>query len=203
MTVGGVRERTAVLSPIRGKSWFVSTADARGLDEETGLAVTVDVTGWIIDVDVAEVPAALPPELRGAEGLAAALRRAVGAAMFQHVLDNATQKVLTTEARQRAEDLLAGRATLTALRVEPSPPVVRPQEPVRPVAYHSDERWNRTWSGRSRDGEVLVVMSVIAGLERIEVDEEFIATTNAEMLRHALREAFHEADRASGEELTR
>jgi hypothetical protein len=174
-------------------------ADARGGDAETGLAVTVDVTGWVVDVEVPERATAL----RTADGLEAALRRAIGSALLQHLLDNAEHKVLGHEERRRAADLLGGRATLTPRRVEPSPPVERPREPVSPPSYHSDERWRRRWTGTSRDGEVSVAMSAIAGLERLEADDEFLRTCSSQMLRHALREAFREADRACGEELSR
>ena len=199
MTVTGVDGRSAVLVAVRGRGWFASGADVRGVDEQTGLAVTADVTGWVRDVEVPE----LVGGLRTREGLEAALRRAVAAALVLHLVDNARQRMLTTEERERAGDLLAGRTTLAAPRVEPSPPVELPREPLTPRAHHVDERWGRRWTGTSREGEVRVVMTLLAGLDRLDADEHFLQTTSPEMLRHALREAFAEADRASGEELAR
>lgn len=199
MSVTGVEGRRAVLAAVRRRSWLASTAQVRGVDEQTGLAVTADVTGWVWDVEVPE----LVGELRTGVGLEAALRRAVAAASVGHLLDNARRRVLTTAERERACELLSGRTTLSAPRVEPSPPLQRPREPLTPRFHHTDERWGRRWSGASREGEVRVVMTVLTGLELLEVDETFLQTTSKELLRHALREAFAEVDRVSGEGLAR
>lgn len=199
MTAMATADRAAVLVPVRGRAWFRTSEDVRGEDEVTGLAVTADVTGWVVDVEVPQPH----PELRSAAGVESAVRRAIAVALVHHLAANARDRVLTGDERYDAGEILAGRARLEAAPVEPSPPIEAAREPQTPPAVHVDERWGRRWTGRSDRDELQVTMSLLAGFESLTADEDFLQTASAELLRYALREAFHAADRASGEELAR
>lgn len=194
----GLDSRVSLLRQVRGDSWFATMDPSWGLDERTGLQVQADATGWVRDVRVENVP----EELRSAAGLEAALRRALGSATLGHLAENARERRLTPDQRHHAQDLLAGRARVVAPRVTRVPRLLgRPTEPMMPRPHHTDERLTRRWVGRSRDGEIVVAMSVLAGLLRVDADPTFLQEVGAEMLRFALREAFDEirtSDRAEG-----
>ncbi|MCW2834406.1 MAG: hypothetical protein JWN68_2359 [Nocardioides sp.] len=192
MTSTATESRIQHLTGLRDSTWFTSRAECRGVDESTGVAVTADVTGWVLEIDVPEIS----PSLRTGEGLESALRAALSAAMDIHRLDNAAQRTLTDEERARAQDHLAGRAQVRAPRVPRPAPLTIPTSPVQAVRHHADERLSRRWQGRSRDGEIEVLMSLSAGLEEMRADPAFLTTTDAETLRYALREAFRDAETA-------
>ncbi|WP_162599770.1 hypothetical protein [Nocardioides solisilvae] len=193
MPAVGMHARMDALRHLRGDSWFASTVDVEGADDETGLTLTVDATGWVVDVQVPEGGLGVSD----AQGLELAVRRALDAAAAMHLLENSRLRTLSAMGRQRAADLLAGRTTLTPPRVEPSPPVEIPTHPVAPSGYATDERWGRRWTGVSRENEVRVTMSLLRGLEELAVDHAFLASADTTLLRHALREAFADAARRS------
>ncbi|MXG91159.1 hypothetical protein [Nocardioides flavescens] len=173
-----------------------------GQDVTGSLRLLVDRTGWVCDVAVEQVP----EELRQVAVLESALRAAIASAMWEH---------LAAEARQLAEegderDLETGRALLEGRVTVSVPPVRRVErtsvEELRaavarrgPLAIAVDERLDRTSTGRSREGEVTVVLGWIDGLQSVVVDAGWLRTTQASMLRYALREAFQAASDAGDE----
>jgi hypothetical protein len=195
MSSTGLAVRVETQRPFRGRAWFTTMADEHGRDDRTGLEVDVDPTGWLTEVRLAESA----PELRSPEGLEAALRRAVGDAMLVHLARSAGERRLTEAEHQRARDLLDGRAQLERPRVTRTPRLERPTEPFAPPAYHSDERLDRQCVGSSRGGELRVTMSVLSGLVGLDADAAFLHTVDADLLRHALREAFADARRTAEE----
>ena len=48
----------------------------------------------------------------------------------------------------------------------------------------------RTATGRSREGEVVVVLGWVGGLRELHADEGFLRSTSPDLLRYALTEAF-------------
>jgi hypothetical protein len=193
MSSTGLAVRVETQRPFRARAWFTTMADERGRDDRTGLEVDVDPTGWVTDVRLAEPS----PELRSPEGLEAAVRRAVGEALLVHLARSASERTLTEAERQRARDLLDGRTRLDRPRVTRSPQLVRPAEPFTPPTYHADERLARQCVGSSQGGELRVTMSVLSGLVGLDADAEFLRTADADLLRHALREAFADAGRTA------
>lgn len=184
---------------MRPDHWFTSTEDSDGRDEASGLAVTVDVTGWPVDVTV---PQPVPPQLRSPDGLVSALRTAIASAALEHRATVGARRVLTPERRELVEDLMSGRRQVEPHRMPPLVPVTVPDHPVDGRVAAQDQRDLRTWRGRSRAGEVEVALSLRTGLDRLEVDPAFLASTDAATLRHALREAFADADSTSTQELS-
>ena len=192
MSSTGLAVRVETQRPFRGRTWFATMADERGRDDRTGLEVDVDPTGWVTEVRLAEIS----PELRSPEGLEAALRRAVGDAMLVHLARSAGEQRLTEAQHQRARDLLDGRAQLERPRVTRGPRLERPTEPFTPPTYHPDERLGRQCVGTSRGGELRVTMSVLSGLVGLDAEADFLHSADADLVRHALREAFADAGRA-------
>jgi hypothetical protein len=193
MSSTGLAVRVETQRPFRGRAWFATTTDETGRDDRTALEVDVDPTGWVTDVRLAQSA----PELRTPEGLDAALRRAVGDAMLVHLARSAGGQRLTEGEQARARDLLDGRAQLERPRVTRTPRLERPTEPLTPRAYHPDDRLSRQCVGSSRGGELRVTMSVLSGLVSVDADQDFLSTADADLLRHALREAFADAGRAA------
>jgi hypothetical protein len=193
MSSTGLAVRVETQRPFRGRAWFTTMADERGRDDRTGLEVDVDPTGWVTEVRLVESG----PELRTPEGLEAALRRAVGDAMLVHLARSAGEQRLTEAQHQRARDLLDGRAQLERPRVTRTPRLEPPTEPFTPTTYHADERLGRQCVGSSRGGELRVRMSVLSGLVSLDADADFLRTADADLLRHALREAFADAGRTA------
>lgn len=184
---------------MRPEHWFDSTEDSEGRDEASGLAATVDVTGWPVDVTL---PQPVPPQLRSPEGLASALRTAIASAALAHRATVGARRVLTPERRELVEDLMSGRRRIEPHRMPPLVPVTVPDHPVDGRVATQDQRDLRTWRGRSRDGEVVVALSLRTGLDHLEPDPSFLSATDAATLRHALREAFADADVTSAQELS-
>jgi hypothetical protein len=193
MSSTGLAVRVETQRPFRGRAWFSNMADERGRDDRTGLEVDVDPTGWVTEVRLVESG----PELRTPEGLEAALRRAVGDAMLVHLARSAGEQRLTDAQHQRARDLLDGRAQLERPRVTRTPQLERPTEPFTPTTYHPDERLGRQCVATSRGGELRVTMSVLSGLVSLDAGTDFLRTAEADLLRHALREAFTDAGRTA------
>ncbi len=193
MSSTGLAVRVETQRPFRGRTWFATMADERGRDDRTGLEVDVDPTGWVTEVRLAESS----PELRTPEGLEGALRRAVGDAMLVHLARSAGEQRLTEAQHQRARDLLDGRAQLERPRVTRGARLERPTEPFTPSTYHPDERLGRQCVGSSQGGELRVTMSVLSGLVGLDSDAEFLRGADADLLRHALREAFADAGRTA------
>lgn len=193
MPAAGMHARMDALRHLRGDSWFASTTDVEGADAVTGLEVTADATGWVVDVQLPEGG----PGIADPDELTQAVRRALDAAAALHLLENSRTRTLSQAERDEAADLMAGRTTLVAPRVEPSPPTEIPPHPVAPSTHTTDERWGRRWTGVSREEEVHVTMSLVRGLEELVVDPAFLASADPSLLRHALREAFADAARRS------
>ena len=198
MPAHGTEERVRRMADMRPDHWFSSTDDAVGRDEASGLGVTVDVTGWPVDVTV---PQPVPPELRTPDGLVSALRTAIASAALQHRARVGTHRVLSPERQVLVEDLMAGRRRIDPYRMPPIRPVTLPEHPIDGHVAAPDERDQRTWRGSSHELEVQVAMSLRTGLDRCEVDPDFLVSTDAATLRHALREAFADADSSSTQEL--
>ena len=180
-------ERAAMQRGLRGRQWFASETPTGGRDERTGLELEVDATGWPLRVTRLEV---VTDELRRAEGLLAAIRRATGAATLAHLAENAQLRTLSDAELARGQDLLQGRRRLVPPPAYRAAPVTRPREPVSPAGYTVDVRSERVSVGVSRDGEVQVEMGWVDGLRSLQADPDFLDRTPPDLLRYALTEAF-------------
>lgn len=172
---------------LRGREWFASRVPTSGRDERTGLEIEVDPTGWPVRVTRLD---AVTEDLRTAQGLLAAVRRAVGAATLAHLAENARGRSLSDSELARGRDLMEGRRRLVPPRAYQAPPVRRPEEPVTLRSHGIDVRSDRVSSGVSRDGEVRVTLGWVDGLRSLEADPGFLARAREDLLRHALNEAF-------------
>ncbi|GAA3685420.1 hypothetical protein GCM10022237_49850 [Nocardioides ginsengisoli] len=183
-------DRVALQREIRGTQWFVSADPTRGRDERTGLELEVDATGWPVRVIALD---AMTVELRDAAGLRAALDRAIGAAVLAHLAASAEQRRLGDDELARGRELIEGRRRLVAPSAFRAGPLVPPDAPVQPRRAWRDERLDRRVTGASREGEVRIELGYVDGLRRLEADPRFLATAAADLARHALNEAFADA----------
>ena len=180
-------DRVAAQRELRGASWFSDLAPTLGRDPESGLELEVDVTGWPTRVTRLD---AVVDALRDEAGLLRAVRRAVGGAALAHLAAVAHGRGLPPDRVARGEELVAGRRRLTPPPTYRSPLLAPPRDPVHPRAWRADERWGRTATGRSREGEVVVVLGWVGGLRELHADEGFLRSTSPDLLRYALTEAF-------------
>lgn len=180
-------QRLAAQRGLRSAAWFADLAPTTGRDPASGLELEVDVTGWPTRVTRLDTVSA---ELRDATGLLSALRRAIVAAALGHLAAVAATGDPSREQLARGEDLVAGRRRLVPRPAFRAAPVVRPDGPVDPLSRRVDERWGRTSTGRSREGEVEVDLAWVGGLRALRADPQFLRTTTPDLLRYALTEAF-------------
>ncbi|GEB13476.1 hypothetical protein SAMN05421671_3194 [Pimelobacter simplex] len=183
-------DRAALQREIRGPQWFASEETTGGRDEHTGLEVEVDATGWPVRVGALT---AVAPELRDAAGLRGALERAIGGAVLGHLARNAERRRLSPADLERGRELVEGRRRLVPPPYYRAAPLVAPDGPVQPRSAWRDDRLDRTVTGTSRDGELRIELGYVDGLRRLEADAQFLATAPADLLRHALNEAFTDA----------
>ncbi|MDP3893835.1 hypothetical protein [Nocardioides sp.] len=198
----GARARLAVQRQVLSDDAFADVEPTWGSDPTGSLELEVDATAWVTDVRVT----AVAEELRTPTGLTAALRSAISAAQLQHLARTAAALPATPEELARGRELEEGRRKLVApppyrhprtsvdeLRAEVGPGGIAP---IRP-----DERLTRRSVGRSKEGEVTVVLGWVNGLQSVEVDAAWLRGASADMLRWALKEAFAaaqaEGDRAA------
>ena len=123
-------------------------------------------------------------------GLLRAVRRAVGGAALAHLAAVAHGRGLPPDRVAHGEELVAGRRRLTPPPTYRSPRLAPPRGPVHPRAWRADERWGRTATGRSHEGEVVVVLGWVGGLRELHADAGFLRSTSPDLLRYALTEAF-------------
>src|SRR5690606_3202123 len=100
MPAEGMNARMDALRHLRGDSWFASTTDVEGADAVTGLEVTADATGWVVDVQLPEDGL----DLTDPDELTQAVRRALDAAAALHLLENSRTRMLTRAEHERAAD---------------------------------------------------------------------------------------------------
>lgn len=187
MSPAPLDQRVAAQRGLRSAAWFADLAPTVGRDPASGLELEVDVTGWPTRVTRLEV---VTDELRGAAGLLSALRRAIGGAALAHLAAVAAVDDPSREQLARGQDLLEGRRAVVARPAFRAAPVVRPDGPVDPRSTRVDERWGRTATGRSRQGEVEVDLGWVGGLRTLRADPGFLRSTAPDLLRYALTEAF-------------
>lgn len=190
MPTAATASRRRRLELLRPSGWFVPDHDMDGAHLSSGLTVTVDVTGWPVDVSVPEAMTGLrtPEELRDA------VLGAVEDAMANRRVAGFEQQPLSLERRERVEDYMSGRERIEGFRVTRFEPIEAPRHIVQGSAPAQDEVLERRFVGRSAHGEVEVVLSLPVGLEDVRVDPDFVIATDAMTLRYALREAFRAAD---------
>lgn len=168
-----------------------------GQDESGQLSVALDPTGWPVDARVE----GLDGLLRTPEGLEGALRAAMQSAAWAGLVEQATSERLTPEELERGRELAEGRRELAVpLLYRPEPLSVgellreaqfgaRPRRP--------DDRFSRRNVGRSRDGEVELVLGWATGLLELRVDPTWLRGEVPSTVGYALREAFESAQAAA------
>lgn len=155
------------------------------------VALRIDATGWVTDVRVDRID----DELRDVPALVRTMQDAYASAELTRLVTNAGERgPIDHEAVRRGADLLAGRRRIVAPTIAKPLPITRPSGPVTPRLRTLEVAGrDRVFRGASRDDEVWVGIRRTNGLAQIHVDAAWLRVTTPQMLRFALKEAFHAA----------
>jgi hypothetical protein len=185
------RRRLDHLRKRYGADRYVIEHDTWGAEIRQAVALRIDATGWVTDVRLIR----LDSELREVPVLVQTLRAAYASAELTRLLTNAHERgPIDPAAVRRGRDLLAGRRRIVAPTIARPLPITRPQGPITPRLRTLEVAGrDRIFRGASRDDELWVGIRRTNGLAELHVDPAWLRTTTPQMLRFALKEAFHAA----------
>lgn len=187
------RQRLDHLRRRYGADRYVIEHPTWGAEIHDAVALQIDATGWVIDVQVNR----LDDELRKVPALVQTLRLAYASAELTRLVTNADERgPIDREAVRRGKALLAGRRRIVAPTIAKPVPITRPQGRVtaRPRTLEVAGR-DRSYRGTSREHELWVCIRRTNGLADIEISPGWLRMTTPPMLRFALKEAFQAAYR--------
>lgn len=166
---------------------YTVEGDTWGYDATEAVGLQIDPTAWVVDVKVTRVI----DEMRSLDGLEKILRDAYSSAEIVRLVNCVAYAPDLEERAARGQELLDGKRTLKAPPRPPEPRIAIQTQvfevPLRPLEVPDRDR---TFYGRSQQGEVTVGVRRGNGLVDITVDEAWLVRTDHQMLRFALKEAF-------------